>query len=275
MGSDAPSAATMLASNATTSAPKSTVTVGLTALPPCVEGNMRVAGQAHSAGLTYRWVTAYTSVVAACMQLMLNPVEGRGRQRDASDTSTSRQYIHDWRAQGSVQQFQQRTLRGDSSRRMPCAPGVMSGSANDAVKSGARAGPRVRCGLPATAAAFSRGLVDLRPSGTLLELKACSMAWYDERFSRVLAHSERDRAWPTLRVALWRVSNARGQSSVDGWACMHRMPAAQSSAVGPVRPAVTKVYPTHLRSVCDVHHDDAVSAARLLWRRLIVAVCRL
>ncbi len=72
----------------------------------------------------------------------------------------------------------QRTLRGDSSSRMPCAPGVSSGSTNDAVKSCTTAGPSASCGAALAAAAGqsappARGLVDFRSSGTRLELKAC------------------------------------------------------------------------------------------------------
>ncbi len=72
-----------------------------------------------------------------------------------------------------------RTLRGDSSSRMPCAPGVSSGRTNDAVKSCSTAGPSGSCGAAPTPAAAgqldppSRGLVDFRSSGTRLELKAC------------------------------------------------------------------------------------------------------
>jgi hypothetical protein len=63
---------------------------------------------------------------------------------------------------------------------MRCAPGVSSGSAKDAVKSGSSAGPKasVPAGpCDASAAALSpppaqRGLVDLRSSGTRLASKA-------------------------------------------------------------------------------------------------------
>ena len=55
---------------------------------------------------------------------------------------------------------------------MPCAPGVMSGSAKVAVKSGASAGPMVSCDAPAAL----RGLVEMRSAGMQLALKACGAA---------------------------------------------------------------------------------------------------
>ena len=169
----------MLASNATTSAPKSTVTVGLAALPPCAEA-------AHD-----------NFVKAVRLQLVRSECRAQGRQCSC-DLHLRKQ--QDQRPEGfNVQHgHRQHTLRGDSSRRMPRALGVMSGSANDAVKSDTSAGPRVSCGTQVATfglSAPSRGLVDLRSAGMQLALKACGLLRCDQRSRDGCERIRCDKLW--------------------------------------------------------------------------------